>query len=109
MKLFAKIMLNFKHYISVSCGVSKDYCGEEQSNLAGTGQGNKFSQDMHRDMSCLIISKIEEQNLGVIFENQKIEQKEESAAVVHVDNADLATNGAEQQEEKKFATNDKPT
>ena len=48
----------FKHHISAGFGISDDfYRGLEK--LAGTGQGNKFSGDMCRDISCLIMKQLE--------------------------------------------------
>ena len=47
-------MPHLEHYISAGHGISDDYYGGEVV-LAGTGQGNKFSGDVCRDMSCLIM------------------------------------------------------
>ena len=54
-KLFTKVMLNFKYYICISYGVSNTFYRGENYKLAGTRQGNKFSRDMYRDISYLII------------------------------------------------------
>ena len=51
---------------------------------------------MCRDVSCLIINKIEEMNLGVILKNATIVTKEQSAAVACADDVDLATNNKTQ-------------
>ena len=40
-------------------GISKSYYRGEQDKLAATGQGNRFSEDVCRDMSCIIIKEIE--------------------------------------------------
>ena len=55
MKLFIKIMPKFKRYISTGYRISANYYRKENKELAGIEQGNKFSGDMYRDVSCLII------------------------------------------------------
>jgi len=55
MILYTKIMPRFRKYISTGYGISTDYCRGDRVKLAGTGQGNKFSSDIYRDISCLII------------------------------------------------------
>ena len=54
-KLYTKIMLRFKHYISTGYGISKNFYGGEDEELARMGQGNKFLGNIYRDISCLII------------------------------------------------------
>ena len=58
-------MPNFKHYISTRFGIGTRYYSREENLLAGTGQGNKFSGNMCRDISYLIIRKIEKKNLEI--------------------------------------------
>ena len=67
MCLFTKIMPEFEHYINTGYGISHISYGGKENQLAGTGQGNKFSGDMCRDISCLIIKQIENQGLGIKF------------------------------------------
>ena len=40
--------------MNTAFGVSNEYYGRE-IELVSTSQGNKFSGDIHRDTSCLII------------------------------------------------------
>ena len=54
-KFFTRLMPRFYHYVSTGYGVSNEYYGGEAEELAGTGQGNKFSGHICRDVSCLII------------------------------------------------------
>ena len=65
MLLYTKIMPRFEHYISTRYGLSKRYYGGANP-LAGTSQGNKFSEDIFRDVSCLIIRQLE-QKIGIVF------------------------------------------
>ena len=63
------------------------------AKLAGTGQGNKFSGDSCRDASCLMITQIENLNLGFEFSSYFIQNIEQIVAILFVDDADLMTNG----------------
>ena len=45
-KLITKVIPNWEHYLSTAFGISKKYYGGEERNLAGTGQGNRFSGDI---------------------------------------------------------------
>ena len=55
-------MPNWEHYVSTGHGISKKHYGREEMKLAGTGQGNKFSGDMCRDTSCLIIRQLKKKD-----------------------------------------------
>ena len=72
MMMFTKILLVWKRYICTGYGISEMYYGGVGSKLSGTGQGNKFSGELCRDTSCLIIKQIENQNLGIMFESNAI-------------------------------------
>ena len=37
--------------------------GSEENQLAGTGQGNRFSGDVCGDASCLIMKRIEDEGV----------------------------------------------
>ena len=93
MKLYTKIMPRFKHFISTGYGVSTDFYGGNEMVLAGTGQGNKFSGDMCRDVSCIIIKVIEKKGLGVKFENKANGETNQCVAVAFVDDTDFMTDG----------------
>ena len=69
MKLITKVIPNSKHYLYTGFGISLSYYGGENERLAGTGQGNKFSGDLCRDTSCLIIREIEKKRLGIFIES----------------------------------------
>ena len=58
MILRTKIMPLFEHHVSAGFGIS-DHFYEGLEKLAGTGQGNKFSGNMCRDISCLIMKQLE--------------------------------------------------
>ena len=66
-KLITKVMANWEHYIITGHGISEKHYGREQMKLAVTGEGNKFSEDMCRDTSCLIIRKLEKEGLGIVI------------------------------------------
>ena len=88
-------MLNFNRHISTGHGISKNYYRGEEEKLEETRQGNKFSGDMCRDVSCLIIHQIEKQLIGV-FSVDKITGKElQCVAVAFADDTDLMTEGEE--------------
>ena len=70
MKLCTKIMPKLKRHISTGYEISEHYHGGEEDQLAGAGQGNKFSGDMCRDASCIIIKVIENKRLGAVFTNK---------------------------------------
>ena len=67
--MFTKIIPVQKQYIYTGYGISSNWYREIDQNLAGTGQGNKFSGDLCRDTSSLIIKQIEDQNLGIILQS----------------------------------------
>ena len=61
--------------------------------MAGTEQGHKFSGDMCRDISCLIIRELEKRMLRVKFESVISNEIEQYVVVSFVDDNDLATDG----------------
>ena len=65
-KLIVKVISNWRYYILIGFGISDSYYGGKNNKLAGTGQGNRFSGDVCRDLSCLIIKDIEKKDLGMI-------------------------------------------
>jgi len=91
MKLIIKVMPNLKHFISTEYKISNEYYKGEEMKLAGTGQGNKFSRDIYRDISYLIIRQIELKNLGVIMKVPISQKAIYKVAVVFVDNIDLVS------------------
>jgi len=68
MKLFTKVMPNFQYYICISYGLSNWFYRGESYKLARTGQGNKFSRNIYRDISYLIIKQIKKENLDIKIE-----------------------------------------
>ena len=105
MKLFTKMMPRFKHYISTGYGVSKEHYGGNELKLAGTGQGNKFSGDMCRDVSCIIIRVIENNLLGVLCINKISKEIIQCAAIAFVDDTDFMTDGEEAQSQMQEMLN----
>ena len=89
--LFTKIMPEFKQCINTGFGLSSEYYRERENMLAGTGQGNKFSSDMCRDVSCLIIKQLEKENLSVIFKALENQQIEQCVSVSFADDTDFIT------------------
>ena len=75
--------------------ISTDYYGGDRVKLVETGQGNKFSGDMYRDISCLIIRQLEKKNFGVNVESAVSNSKEQCTSVAFVDDIDLVEEGLE--------------
>ena len=67
MFLFTKIIPVFNYYINTGFGLLSEYYRGRDNLLASTEQGNKFSGNMHRDVSYLIIKQLEKEKLGIIF------------------------------------------
>ena len=89
MNLLIKIIPNFKYHISTEFEInSRCYRGEEII-LARTGQGNKFSGDIYRDISCLIIRQIEKENLRIQFKLMISTLQEQSMSVPFIDDTNL--------------------
>ena len=55
MKLIAKVIPNWRHYVQTGFGISESYYRGENNRLAGIGQGNRFLGDICCDTSYLII------------------------------------------------------
>ena len=92
MILYTKIMPHFQRYISTGYGISQEPYGGDVE-LAGTGQGNKFSGDMCRDISCLIIKQLEIQNLGILFLSVITYASILCSSISFVDDTDLVADG----------------
>ena len=84
--------------MSTAYGITDNYYGGEEKNLAGTGQGNCFSGDECRDTSCLIMRVIEKVNLGMKLKSHITSIKELIIAVLFVDDADMIEEGDEAEE-----------
>ena len=69
----------------------KKFYGGETMKLAGTGQGNKFSGYVCRDILCLIIRQIEKERLGMVIESLHASKMQQKVAVSFVDDAYLVT------------------
>jgi len=84
--------------LSTAYGITDNYYGGEEKNLAGTGQGNRFSGDVCRDTSCLIMRVIEKANLGMKLKSHITSIKELITAVLFVDDTDMIEEGDEAEE-----------
>ena len=92
MILYTKIMPYFEYHIYTGYSISNNYYGGNMK-LAGTGQGNKFSGDMCRDISCLIIKQLETQNLGIWFISLLTGLRILWHSISFVDDTDLVADG----------------
>ena len=63
MLLLTKILPMWKRCVCTGCGISTNWHGGLDNDVAGTGQDNKFFGDSCRDASCLIIKHVENKNL----------------------------------------------
>jgi len=95
LKLITKIIPRWKHHICTAFGISESYYGGIDHEMAGTGQGNKFSGDVCRDTSCLIIRQLEKQQFGVKMHSRMNNMNELISAVAFVDDTDLVVEGVE--------------
>ena len=100
-KLITKVIPNWNHYVSAAHGISEKSYGGEDNKLVGTGQGNRFSGDVCRDTSCLIMKCIENEKLGITFKSGLTCQSVQIVAVMFVDDADMITEGVEAQDKMK--------
>ena len=89
MKSHAKILPKFRQSTSTGCRISKNYCRGEEEEIAGSGQGNRFSGNVYRDLSCLMISSIEKDSLGVNFEGKETFESKQCVSARFGDNRDL--------------------
>ena len=55
MKLFTKIMLNFKYFICTSQRISDTYYSRNKNKISSTKEGNYFIGDTCRGKFCIII------------------------------------------------------
>ena len=102
MQLTQKITPRWKHYVSTAFGVSEECYGGEENELAGTGQGNKFSGEVCRDTSCLIIKVLEKRGLGMKFGSKLTKVMVLIAAIAFVDDADLVAEGIDAESKMKI-------
>ena len=86
-------MPNWEHYVSTSYGISEKYYGGEQEKLAETGKENKCQGDMCRHASCLIITQLEKEGLGLVIESPYALKTQQKIVVSFVDDIDLVTDG----------------
>ena len=89
MKLFTIIIPRFRHYIITAYEISQQYYEDEKEELAGIGQENKFSRDMHRDVTCIIICQIEKKLLEIFFRDKITRKTSQCVAIAFVDNTDF--------------------
>jgi len=104
MKLFTTIMPKMQRHVSTAYRVSDRFYGGD-IDLAGTGQGNKLSGDICRDISCLIIKQLEVQNLGICFLSLIIAISILYSSVSFVDDTDLAVDRDNAPEEMQLMIN----
>ena len=69
-------------------GISKKYYGGTECELVETGQGNKFSRDIWRDTSCLIIKVLENEELGMKFKSKLMELRILISVIAFIDDTD---------------------
>ena len=78
------------------------YYGGANNILAGTGQGNRFSGDVCRDLSCLIIKNIEQRGVGMKIKSRVCNDTMQKVAVAFVDDNDMISDGDEAQGKMNF-------
>ena len=80
--------------------------GGEDNSLAGTGQGNRFSGNVCRDSSCLIIRNIERMNVGMKFESRVSRERVLKVVVAFVDDNDMVADGENVENDMKIILNE---
>ena len=93
-----------QRHVSTAYGISDRFYGGE-IELAGTGQGNKLSGDICRDISCLIIKQLEVQNLGICFLSLVTAVSILCSSISFVDDADLVVDRDNATEEMQLMLN----
>ena len=94
-KLITKALPRCKQFIRMTCGVSKDIYGGMNWLLGGTGQGNIFSGNVCRDVSCFIFKEIENKRLGIILTSKCNNVEVQRNAISFVGDSDFFSSGAE--------------
>ena len=102
MKVITKVIPKWRHFICTGFGISAMYYGGVNNILAGTGQGNRFSGDVCRDLSCLIIKNIEQRGVGMKIKSRVYNDTIQKVAVAFVDDNDMISDGDEVQEKMNF-------
>ena len=82
-------MPKFHHYVCTGYGVSAIFYGGKRIELAGIGQGNKFSGDMCQNILCLIIWQLEKENLEITMRSVISNKQELCSSISFVDDTDL--------------------
>ena len=98
MKILTNLIPRWKHYVSTAYGISSEYYGGSEKELAGTGQGNKFSGDLCRDTSSIILKVLENRKLGVDYKSKLSKSEVLISAIAFVDDTDLIVEGTEAEE-----------
>ena len=94
-KLIAKVLPVLNHHVCTGFGISKQYYGDSKQKMGGTGQGNCFSGNNSRDISCFVIRQLEIEKLGAMIKAPISQITMQRAALVFVDNTNIYTNGLE--------------
>jgi len=105
-KILTNLIPRWQHYVSTAYGISEKCYGGSGTELAGTGQGNKFSGDLCRDTSSMIIKVLENKKLGVEYKSKLTDDNITVSAIAFVDDTDLVAEGpkAEEMMEKMLVT-----
>ena len=93
-----KIMPKFRKFVSAGHGISEEYYSSKRNNLAWVGQGNKFTRDTRKDVSCLIIKELENKGFRIEIKSHVSNKKELCAAVTFGDDIDLIEDGPKAEE-----------
>ena len=105
--LFCKITKNkCKHFIGTTNGISKDSYGGMNELLGETGQGNVFSGNVCRDVSCFIFKEIEKKRLGMMLTSKHDDVEVQINVIAFVNDSDFCSNGVEYELKMQKIVND---
>ena len=94
-KLITKVLPRCKHFIGTTYGVGKESYGEMNELLGGTGQGNVFSGNVCKDVSCFIFKEIEKKRLGIMLTSKYNDTEVQRNVIAFVDDSDFCSSGVE--------------
>ena len=101
MLLLTKIMPTWKSHVCTGCGISTNWHGGLDNNMAGTRQVNTLCGDSCRDGSCLVINHVENKNIGTTMKSPCTNMEEKLASISHPDDAYLMSDGEDNVEKCK--------
>ena len=92
-KLITKVFPTMQHHIGATSGVIKENNGGTIELLGGSGQGNVFSGEPCRDVSCVIFRRLKKKKVGILIRSSYNGNIEKRVEMAHVDDDNSCTSG----------------